>query len=82
MSSCKHCMEGIVLNPECDKVISKYYCAIDAYDKETGCANYPYKTKKRGEVMITCCDDKCAQDNDCQVGGIQCDVCMDYFLPC
>lgn len=33
---------------ECDKVVSKYYCDIDAYDNETGCANCPYK--KESEV--------------------------------
>jgi hypothetical protein len=36
-------MEGTVLNPECDKVVSKYYCDIDAYDEETGCTNCQYK---------------------------------------
>ena len=44
-SNCKHCMKGIVLNPECDKVISEYYCDIAAYDEELGCTNCPYKKK-------------------------------------
>ena len=47
-SNCKHCMEGIVLDPKCEKVVSKYYCDIDAYDEETKCMNCPYK-KKRGD---------------------------------
>ena len=42
-SNCKFCKEGVVLNPKCDKVVSKYYCDIDAYDKETACTNCPYK---------------------------------------
>lgn len=44
-SNCKYCMKGIVLNPECDKVISEYYCDIAAYDEELGCTNCPYKKK-------------------------------------
>lgn len=46
-SNCKHCKEGIVLNLKCDKVISKYYCDIDAYDKETGCAGCLYKKERK-----------------------------------
>lgn len=49
-SNCKFCKEGVVLNPKCDKVVSKYYCDIDAYDKETGCADCPYKKPKKSEV--------------------------------
>ena len=44
-SNCKHCKEGIVFNPECDRVVSKYYCEIDAYDSETGCTDCPHKKK-------------------------------------
>lgn len=44
-SNCKHCKEGVVLNSKCDKVVSKYYCDIDVYDKETGCTDCPYKKK-------------------------------------
>lgn len=44
-SNCKYCKKGLVLNPECDKVVSKYYCDIDAYDNETGCTDCPYKKK-------------------------------------
>lgn len=29
--------------------------------------------------MKTCCDNECAQANDCQVGGIPCAVCEKYF---
>ena len=46
--NCKFCKKGIVLNPECTKVVSKYYCDIDAYDKETGCRNCNYKKKRDG----------------------------------
>ena len=51
-SNCKFCKKGIVLNPKCDKVVSKYYCDIDAYDKETGCSNCNYKKKR--EVKEVC----------------------------
>ena len=47
-SNCKFCKEGVVFNPKCDKIVSKYYCDIDAYDKETGCTNCSYK--KESEV--------------------------------
>ena len=47
-SNCKLCKEGVVLNPKCNKIVSKYYCDIDAYDRETGCANCLYK--KESEV--------------------------------
>ncbi len=45
-SNCKFCKEGIVLNSKCDKVVSKHYCDIDAYDEEIGCTNCQYKKKK------------------------------------
>ena len=44
-SNCKHCKAGIVLDHECNRVVSKYYCYIDAYDSETGCTDCPYKKK-------------------------------------
>lgn len=44
-SNCKYCKKGLVLAPEWDRVVSKYYCEIDAYDKETGCTYCPYKKK-------------------------------------
>lgn len=44
-SNCKHCKAGIVLDPECNRAVSKYYCEIDAYDSETGCTDCPYKKK-------------------------------------
>ena len=47
-SNCKFCKEGVVWNLKCDKIVSKYYCDIDAYDRETGCANCLYK--KESEV--------------------------------
>ena len=50
-SKCKYCKKGIVLNPECDKVVSEYYCDIGAYDEETGCTNCQYrKERKESEV--------------------------------
>jgi hypothetical protein len=48
-SKCKYCRKGIVLNPECDKVVSEYYCEIDAYDEEIGCEDCQYN-KKESEV--------------------------------
>lgn len=29
--------------------------------------------------MKTCCDWECAEANNCQVGGVQCDRCGGYF---
>ena len=49
-SNCKFCKKGIVLDPKCENVVSKYYCDIDAYDKETGCSNSTTR-RKRGEGM-------------------------------
>ena len=46
-SNCKFCKEGVVLNPKCNKVVSKYYCDIDAYDEETGCTNCLYKKESK-----------------------------------
>ena len=33
------------MNTKCNKVVSKYFCDIDAYDEETGCTNCSYKKK-------------------------------------
>ena len=30
---------------------------------------------------LTCCDSDCATVNRCQVGGMRCDNCGDYFCP-
>ena len=45
-SNCKFCKKGIVLDPKCENVVSKYYCDIDAYDNETGCTNCNYKKER------------------------------------
>lgn len=29
--------------------------------------------------MKKCCDYECAEANDCQVGGIECEMCHGYF---
>lgn len=44
-SNCKFCKKGLVLDPECDRVVSEYYCDIDSYDRETRCTGCNYKKK-------------------------------------
>ena len=52
-SKCKHYQKGIVLDKECNKIIAKWFCNIDAWDGESrcqkGCCNY-YERKKDSEV--------------------------------
>jgi hypothetical protein len=50
-SNCEYCIEGIVFNTECDKIVSGCYCAIDAYDEEIGCTNCQYR-KENSEVKL------------------------------
>jgi len=36
-SKCRFCVDGIVLDKDCDKIIGHCYCDIDQYDEEIGC---------------------------------------------
>ena len=45
-SNCRYCKKGIVLNLNCSKTISKYFCELDEYDEYTKCSNCYYYNKK------------------------------------
>lgn len=51
-SKCKHCTSGVVLNQECNKVISYRYCELDQEEMCLGCTpegcRY-YERKKENE---------------------------------
>jgi hypothetical protein len=47
-SNCKHCVEAVVWNADCTKVVSQYKCNIDCEDISDGCSKNgcPYYEKK------------------------------------
>lgn len=52
-SKCKHCVEGIVLDEKCGKVIGHHYCELDSFLPGDCCTKWDcpdYERRKEGEV--------------------------------